>query len=314
MAHSHSDAHTHTHTHAHSHAVPADPGRVFIVGIGLNIVFVAAEFAAGLILDSVALLSDAGHNLSDVAGLAISLLAFRLAQRRPTETYTYGHKRSTIIAALANACLLLVAVGMIIFESVGKLHAPQPVEGGAVAWVAGVGIVINGFTAWLFMRRGRGELNMHGAYLHMVADALVSVGVVVSGIVISRTGWYVVDPIVGIVIAVVIFFSTLRLLRESVRLSLDGVPAGIDRDAVVDAIRGADDNVADVHHLHIWALSTTENALTAHVAVHSTADITRLGRLIKERLRGAGIGHATLEFELSGECADGHCDEGPSCS
>jgi cobalt-zinc-cadmium efflux system protein len=284
-------------TMAHTHHIHDGLGRTFAIGIGLNVAFVAAEFAAGIVLDSVALLSDAGHNLGDVAGMAVSLLAFRLAARPATPVYTYGLRRGTILAALANACLLLVAVGMILVESIGKLRAPHPVDGGVVAWVAGAGIAVNALTAWLFMRRGDGELNSRSAFLHMAADALVSLGVVVSGIVIGRTGWYVVDPLVGIAVAVVIFVSTWHLLRESVRLSLDGVPAGIDPDAIADVIGSTDNGITGVEHIHIWALSTSENALTAHVAVGPTVDHEGLRRRIKERLRENGIAHATLEIE-----------------
>lgn len=305
MAHSH-------HGHDHSFdlaAVGKYLNRAFTFGIALNLAFVAVEFVAGLALDSVALMSDAGHNLSDVAGLALSLMAFRLARRKPTAAYTYGHKKSTVVASLANACLLLVAIGVILVESIEKLYAPQPVEGGAIAWVAGVGIVINGLTAWLFMRHRHADLNVRGAYLHMAADALVSVGVLVSGLVISWTGWYIVDPIVGIVIATVIFVSTWGLLRDSLRLSLDGVPPGIDAAAIRDVIIHADPCVRDVHHVHIWALSTTENALTAHIVADSMDGQEELKHKIREELAENGIGHSTLEFELPGECGQ----EGHSC-
>lgn len=218
------------HTHGHSHSLPAGTylNRAFTAGIILNLLFVGIEFGAGWILGSVALMSDAGHNLSDVVSLALAMFAFRLARQKPSEKYTYGRKKSTVIVSLANACILLVAVGFIIYESIVKLISPEPVAGGAVAWVAGAGIIINGFTAWLFLRHKDTDLNIKGAYLHMAADTLVSVGVLASGIIISFTGWYPLDPILGIVIAVVIFFSTWNLLRESVRLSLDGVPSNID--------------------------------------------------------------------------------------
>lgn len=297
----------HGHSHAgHSHSFdPASAGkylnRAFTFGIVLNLVFVAVEFVAGWILDSVALMSDAGHNLSDVVSLALSLLAFKLAQQKPTAKYTYGRKKSTIVVALANACILLIVIGVILVESVEKLQNPQPVEGGAIAWVAGVGIVINAFTAWLFMRHKDKDLNVKGAYLHMAADALVSVGVLVSGLIISRTGWYVIDPIIGIVIAVVIFISTWGLLKDSIRLSLDGVPPGVDAEEIAGAIRGVDPRIREVHHVHIWALSTTENALTAHVVVDSGAGVAELRHRIKDALAEHGIGHATLEFELPGD-------------
>ncbi len=234
----HSRAHSNAHSHPHSHDITANfsyakkgrdsyLNRAFVVGIALNLVFVAVEFIAGVVEGSVALMSDAGHNLSDAVSLALALLAFRLARQKPTKEYTYGRKKSTIIVSLANACILLVAIGIILYESIQKLLAPQPIEGGVVAWVAGVGIIINTFTAWLFLRHSKNDLNIRGAYLHMVADALVSVGVVISGLIISFTGFYILDSLVGIVVAVIIFISTWGLLRDSIRLSLDGVPAGL---------------------------------------------------------------------------------------
>lgn len=308
MSHDHSHGHNHGHSHNH---LPADTGtylnRAFIAGIVLNLVFVAAEFIAGWIYDSLALISDAGHNLSDVVSLALSMLAFRLARLKPTEKYTYGRKKSTVIVSLANACILLLVIGIILWESVEKLMEPRPVEGGVIAWVAGIGIVINGFTAWMFMRHRKTDLNVKGAYLHMAADALVSAGVVVSGLIISFTGWYVLDPIIGIVIAIVIFISTWGLLRDSVRLSLDGVPPGIDLHEVAGEIKRSDPAIEGVHHLHIWPLSTTENALTAHIVVKSPGDIPRAKDAVKGMLAGRGIKHATLETELVSETS--HCSQ-----
>ena len=215
--------------HDHHHHLPVDHlNRAFVLGIVLNLVFVCVEFGAGLWFDSVALISDAGHNLSDVVSLVLSLIAFRLARVKPTASYTYGYRKSTVLVSLLNACILLVAVGVILVESVRKLYDPQPVDGDSIAWVAGIGIVINAFTAWLFIRDKEKDLNVKGAYLHMAADTLVSVGVLVSGIVIRLTGWYAIDPVVGIAIALVILFSTSKLLHDSLRLSLDGVPVGID--------------------------------------------------------------------------------------
>lgn len=211
--------------HDHHHHLPVDHlNRAFVLGIVLNLVFVCVEFGAGLWFDSVALISDAGHNLSDVVSLVLSLIAFRLARVKPTASYTYGYRKSTVLVSLLNACILLVAVGVILVESVRKLYDPQPVDGDSIAWVAGIGIVINAFTAWLFIRDKEKDLNVKGAYLHMAADTLVSVGVLVSGIVIRLTGWYAIDPVVGIAIALVILFSTSKLLHDSLRLSLDGVP------------------------------------------------------------------------------------------
>ena len=293
----------HTHNHSVDHL-----NRAFMLGILLNLVFVAVEFGAGLFLDSVALISDAGHNLSDVVSLVLSLLAFRLARLKPTPKYTYGYKKSTVLVSLLNACILLVAVGVIFAESIDKLKNPTPIAGGSVAWVAGVGIVINAFTAWLFLKDKEKDLNVKGAYLHMAADTLVSVGVLISGIVISFTGWYVIDPIIGMVIAVVILISTAHLLHDSLRLSLDG----IDSERIRKEILDADPGIANVHHLHIWAISTTENALTAHIAVRDTEQIPALKHRIKHLLEHTGITHATLEFERPEEtCDDPGCN--PPC-
>lgn len=275
--------------------------KAFMAGIILNIAFVCIEFTAGVILGSVALISDAGHNLSDVISLSLALLAFRLARGKATDKYTYGRKRSTIIVSLTNACILLIAIGIILYESIEKLMHPQPIPGGVVAWVAGAGIIINAFTAWLFIRHKDKDLNIKGAYLHMAADALVSVGVVVAGLIIKFTGWYRIDPVIGIIIAVVIFISTWGLLKDSIRLSLDGVPPGIDFNEITKAIATSDDRIINVHHIHIWAISTTENALTAHLTLNSMDGADSIKQNTKSLLRNYGIDHTTLEFELAGE-------------
>ena len=295
---------SHEHSHQHSHAINAESlNKAFIIGIVLNLAFVVIEFAAGFWFDSLALLSDAGHNLSDVVSLVLALLAFRLAKVKANERYTYGYKKSTILVSLLNAVILLVAVGAIVIESIHKLHTPAVVPGGAIAWVAGVGVLINAFTAFLFMKDKEKDLNVKGAYLHMAADALVSVGVLVAGIVISRTGWYIIDPIIGLIVAVVILISTWNLLHDSLRLTLDGVPTSIDSQKVVEAIRALP-GVDDVHHIHIWAISTTENALTAHIVLKQPESMQEVKHLIRHRLEDFGIGHATLEFEVPGE----HCE------
>ena len=295
---------SHEHSHQHSHAINAESlNKAFIIGIVLNLAFVVIEFAAGFWFDSLALLSDAGHNLSDVVSLVLALLAFRLAKVKANERYTYGYKKSTILVSLLNAVILLVAVGAIVIESIDKLNNPAVVPGGAIAWVAGVGVLINAFTAFLFMKDKEKDLNVKGAYLHMAADALVSVGVLVAGIVISRTGWYIIDPIIGLIVAVVILISTWNLLHDSLRLTLDGVPTSIDSQKVVKAIRALP-GVDDVHHIHIWAISTTENALTAHIVLKQPESMQEVKHLIRHRLEDFGIGHATLEFEVPGE----HCE------
>lgn len=311
--HSHDHDHGHGHGHHHHHHLHGGDmehlNKAFKLGIVLNIVYVIVELVAGIWLSSVSLISDAGHNLSDVVSLVLALLAFKLAQVRPSQRYTYGYKKSTVLVSLLNACILLVAVGIIIWESVEKLRNPHPVEGGAIAWVAGVGIVVNALTAWLFMKDRKRDLNVKGAFLHMAADALVSLGVVVSGLIISATGWYLIDPIIGIIIAVVILISTIQLLFDSVRLSLDGVPANVpEPDKVRGEVLAHEPRVADMHHIHIWAMSTTENALTAHLVVERGTDEEAVKGAVKHLLEEMGISHATLEFEHPDCCcASGSC-------
>ena len=295
---------THEHHH-HDHTVTS-LNKAFIWGIALNVGFVVVEFAVGLCYGSMGLLSDAGHNLSDVASLLLAMLAFRLAQARATPKYTYGYKKSTVLISLLNSVILLIAVGVIVAESIGRMLHPEPVVGGAIAWTAGVGVAINGFTAWLFMKDKDRDLNVKGAYLHMAADALVSVGVLVSGLVISWTGWTVVDPIVGLAVAGVIVASVGSLTRDSLRLSLDGVPGGIDI-AEIERKMEAVPGVRAVHHIHVWAISTTENALTAHVVLDSLSRMEEVKHALKELLGRSEIPHATLEFEsVTERCCDLH--------
>ena len=291
--------------HEHHHHHPAltydqTTGRNFILGIVLNLAFVLVEAGAGLWLGSLALLSDAGHNLSDVFSL---LLAFRMMRIQPSQKYTYGYKRMTILVSLVNALLLFVAVAAILWSSVEKILHPSPVQGDVVAWVAGIGILVNAFTAYLFFKGKDHDLNVKGAYLHMAADTLVSVGVLIAGVVIQLTGWYIVDPLIGIVVGVAILFSSWGLLRDSMTLTLDGVPRGIDPKKVKQTMLDQK-GVIGVHHLHIWALSTTENALTAHVVVDDLAEEKEIKHAVKDALTGVGIQHATLELEKSGECAE----------
>ncbi len=299
---------THEHHH-HNTANTESLNKAFIIGIVLNLFFVATEFSAGFWFNSLALLSDAGHNLSDVVSLVLALIAFRLAKIKANSNYTYGYKKSTILVSLLNAVILLGAVGAIIVESIHKLRYPEPVPGGAIAWVAGVGVFINAFTAFLFMKDKEKDLNVKGAYLHMAADALVSIGVLIAGIIISYTGWYIIDPIIGLVVATVILISTWNLLHDSLRLTLDGVPSGINSQKVVKTIRTIE-GVSDIHHVHIWAISTTENALTAHIVLKEANRMEEIKHLIREQLKIFNIEHATLEFETSNE----HCEATCNCN
>ncbi|MEG2239555.1 MAG: cation diffusion facilitator family transporter [Alistipes sp.] len=298
-------AHEH-HAHTHLHRV-SSLNKAFLIGIVLNVLFVAVEFTVGVYYGSMGLLSDAGHNLSDVASLLLALLAFRLAMAPASARYTYGYKKSTVLISLFNSVILLVAVGVIIAESVGRLLHPQPLEGGAIAWTAAVGVVINGLTAWLFLKDKDKDLNVKGAYLHMAADALVSVGVVVSGVVIAYTGWNIIDPIIGLVVAGVIVASVWTLTRDSLRLSLDGVPAPIEIAVVEQQLQAVTD-VLSVHHIHIWAISTTENALTAHVVLSDMRRMEQTKQILKSILRELNIHHVTLEFESLDANCPGRCE------
>lgn len=279
-----------------------DINRAFVVGIILNLLFVVIEFSAGALLNSLALISDAGHNLSDVASLALAMVAFRLARVKPNSTFTYGLRKSTILISLLNAMILLIVIGAIAWESIARLKQPHPIQGDYMAVVAGIGIVINAVTALLFFRNRKKDLNIKGAYLHLAADALVSMGVVVAGIVIGFTAWYWLDTAVSLAIVIVIFFSTWGLLRDSTILALDGVPRGIDLEKVKEAILCSAE-IRSVHHIHVWAMSTTENALTAHIVVADDFPLSAFEPLkaeIQKALQLRGIQHSTLEIELAG--------------
>ena len=294
-AHHHAAGHAH-HGHHHDHLPSSDHGRAFAIGIALNLGFVVIEAGYGFVADSMALLSDAGHNLSDVLGLAIAWGAAALAKRAPTDRFTYGLRSGSILAALFNALLLLVAVGGIAWESVQRLIEPAPVAAGTMTIVAAVGILVNGFTAFLFMR-GQHDLNIRGAFLHMVADAAVSLGVVLGGMAILWTGATWIDPILSLVIAAVILWSTWDLLRQSLVLSLHGVPSGIDL-AEVRRVLEALPGVARVRHLHVWAVSTTETALTCRLIMPQGHPDDRFLRDAEAAMRQRfKIGHATFQVE-----------------
>lgn len=293
--------HNHHHHHAHVHEVKSLNG-IFILSIALNAAFVFVEAAVGFLENSLSLLSDAGHNLGDVFSLLLVLAAFKLGAVHPSKRFTYGLKKSTVLISLLNAIILLVAVGAIILESIHKFREPAQVDGIAVSWTAFVGIIINGATAMLLMRGQKGDINVRGAFLHMAADTLVSVGVVISGVAITLTGCNTIDPIVSLVIAAVILVSTWKLLSESLRLSLDGTPEGIDPEHVIAKMEGCA-HVVNVHHLHIWAMSTTANALTAHVVIDDLGAMEQAKAGIKAALMAEGIAHSTLEMET----ADCHC-------
>jgi cobalt-zinc-cadmium efflux system protein len=289
-------AHTHEH-HGSSY------GKAFAIGIGLNLAFVLVEAAFGVRAGSLALIADAGHNLSDVAGLALAWGASVLSRRRPTRRRTYGLRRSSVLAALLNAVLLLIAIGAIGWEAVQRFAAPAPVSAGVVVWVAATGIAINTATALLFVRGSKGDLNIKGAFLHMAADAGVSAGVVVAGLVMSATGWSWVDPAISLLIVAVILIGTWGLLRDSVNLALDAVPEGTDAEAVESFLRTLP-GVTAVHDLHIWGMSTTEVALTAHLVRAVVEDDGRfIARVCSELHNRFGIEHTTLQIERAEDAA-----------
>ncbi len=302
----HSHAHSDAGGHGHSHA-PKDFGRAFAIGIVLNSAFVVVEAVFGFISGSMALVADAGHNLSDVLGLLIAWGASVAARKPASARFTYGLKSSTILAAFANAILLLVAIGAILIETIDRFIDPVEPQGWTMIWVAGVGIIINTATALMFMRGRKHDINIRGAFLHMAADALVSVGVVIAGVAILWTGVVVIDPIVSLVIVAVIAWGTWGLLRDSVKMGLLAVPDGIDEDAV-RAYLGALDGVTKVHDLHIWPMSTTETALTAHIVMPGghPGDAFLAG-IAEDLHHHHGIGHATIQVECEMSHAKGCC-------
>jgi len=272
---------------------------IFLAGIILNGLYVVIQIVAGLMSHSMALLSDAGHNFGDVAGLALSLIAFRLAKVKPSDKFTYGYKKSTIFAALTNAVILLISIGILSFESVRRILHPQPVEGGMVAVVAGIGIVINLASALLFFRDKDHDLNTKGAYLHLLTDGLVSLGVVVSALVIKYTGWFWLDGLVSVAILISILLSTWSLLTGSLRMSLDAVPEDLNV-AQIEALVLKTTGVKSMHHTHIWSMSTTETALTTHLVLDNALsfdDKMKLVHKIKHELLHNKIQHSTLELE-----------------
>ena len=281
--------------------------QAFITGIAINALYVIIELGAGLYYDSLALISDAGHNLTDVASLALALLAFRLAKVKANDKFTYGYRKSTVLVSLINSVVLFVAIGGILWESFSRMHNPVVVQGLPISIVAGIGIGINAISAFLFFKDKDSDLNVKGAYLHLMADAAVSLGVVVSGVLIYFFHLYWLDLAMSLVIVVVIFYSTWNLFRDSLSLTLDGVPKGIDLNKVISEIKEIE-GVIDVHHLHVWAISTSQNAMTAHVIIHQDNGMEQLNILktkIKHELEHVNIHHATIEFETEDEdCKD----------
>ncbi len=288
--------------YSHSHDLTGSHAKVnnaYIIGISLNFIFVVIEVTVGLYVNSLSLISDAGHNLADVVALALSLLAFRLMKVRSNEKYTYGYRKTSILVALFNTMFLLVSIGAIAFEAVHRIFNPSPTSGGTIAIVAAIGIVINSATALMFLSNKDKDINIKSAYLHLMNDALISAGIVAGGIIIYYTNWFWVDSLFSIAVVVIILFSAWRLLRSSLRLSLDGVPGYISMDDIVATamkIKG----VKGIHHIHIWAISTTENALTAHLVLQpetNSEDEQMIKNDLKQEFGYKNIHHITLETE-----------------
>lgn len=311
-SHSHNhpdDAHSHDH-HDHSHLDFSNVNMSFIIAVSANLGFTIIEAVYGVITGSVSLLGDAGHNLSDVLGLLLAWGAAYLATRKTSDDYSYGYRRTTILAALINSLVLVLAAGFIAYESIEKFFAPTDIAAVPIMIVATIGIIVNAGTALLFMRGSKDDLNLRGAYLHLAYDALISVGVVLAAVCIYFTNWVWIDPLVGLLIVIVILMGTWGLLKDSVNLIIDAVPEGVNITAIRDFLRGID-GVTEVHDLHIWGMSTRENCLTAHLVMpentlwDSAESYGEIGRVLE---RQYNIHHVTLQVEKDPDCTNNDCD------
>jgi len=294
----------HNHTHSHDHTVTITRiTTALVTGIVLNLLFVLIETGYGLYIHSLSLLSDAGHNLTDVATLALSLLAFRLLKVKANKYYTYGYRKTSIIIALFNALVLLISVAVIIYEAIQRFFQPQLTPGITIAIIAGIGVLINSSTAFLFLRNKEKDINIRSAYLHLLSDALVSFGIVIGGIVIFYTQWFWIDSVLSLLVAVVILYTSWGILRDSLRLSLDGIPAEIDLDDIKTMALKIN-GIQKIYHVHIWAISSTENALTAHLVLEkntSHEEEQKIKDIFRHELLHKNIHHATLETERENE-------------
>jgi cobalt-zinc-cadmium efflux system protein len=300
------------HTHeGHNHLIQKENiTRAFIIGIVFNTIFVIVEALMGIYYNSLALISDAGHNLSDVASLILALIAIKISEKEANDKFTYGYRKTTIIVALLNAMILFGALCLIVYESILRLHSPKSIEASGMVTVAIIGIFINGITAILFKKEKERDINIKSAYLHLVADAFISMGVVIAGIIIIFTDWYWMDSIISIIISIIILFGTWQILTESLLLVLDGVPKNIDINKVKNEIITVQ-GVQDIHHLHVWALSTTTTALTVHVVVNldDLNIIETIKAEIKHRLEHINIHHTTIEIEtMTNQCKTDVCE------
>ncbi len=291
---------SHNHDHSHNHDVK-DFGKAFAIGVTLNLIYIVVEVTYGILIDSLALIADAGHNLSDVLGLLLAWAASHLVKKRATKKYTYGFKKSSVLAALINSLILLVAMGAIIWEAVGRFSKPQIIEGETMMIVAGIGVVINAATAFLFFSGRKDDLNIKGAFLHMAADAGISLGVVIVGLILTFSNIYWLDPVVSIVIAISIIWGTWGLFKDSINLALDAVPENIDKEGVEEYLNSLNE-INSFHDLHIWAMSTTETALTVHVIINEGVDQNNLIENISETMfHKFNICHTTIQVENIGK-------------
>lgn len=288
------------HNHNHTITSPNDINRSFILGIILNVIYVIIEIIYGWQNNSTSLLSDAAHNVGDVSGLLLAFLAFKLQVIKPSKLFSYGFKKGSIVTSFINSILLAFAIGAIAWEGVHKIMNPSPLSGTVIMWVALVGVVINFISAMLFKKNQKEDINIKAAYWHLMADALVSLGVVASGILIHYFHWYFLDGITAIIIAFVVLFSTWRLFKDSAIAILDGVPASVDSAEIAAHLLEVK-GVLNIHHLHIWGISTNENALTAHIQIEDTNQLPKIKKALKEELEEHNIKHSTLEFELASE-------------
>jgi cobalt-zinc-cadmium efflux system protein len=298
--------------HTHNHGTPklTSLNRAFIIGIVLNLTYVLVQIIVGLQINSLSVLSDAGHNFLDVTGLALALLAFKLTNAKASHKYTYGYKKASILISLLNAVTLLVSIGAIAWEAVFRFQNPEPIPGKTVAIIAAIGIIINGGSAFLFFKDKEKDVNVKSAFLHLASDALVSLGLVLGGIIMHFTGLYWIDPLLSIIICIVIVASTWSLLKESLRLSLDGVPENVDIEKIKIEIAKTN-GIKSLHHLHVWAISTTQNALTAHLVIddnHTNTEIAQIKKHLKHELEHLNIHHATFETEFENlNCEEVEC-------
>ena len=288
------------HNHSHTITSPININRSFIIGISLNVIYVIVEIIYGFRANSTALLSDAAHNVGDISGLLLAFVAYKLQVIKPSKLFSYGFKKGSILASFINSVLLAFAIGAIAWEGVHKILNPTPLSGTLIMWVAGIGVIINFISAMLFRKNQERDLNIKAAYWHLMADAMVSLGVVASGILIYYFQWYALDGITAIIIAFVVLFSTWRLFKDSAIAILDGVPVSVDPEEIKEHLMSVE-GVINVHHMHIWGLSTNENSLTAHIQIADTTKLPEIKNALKAELTEHNIKHSTLEFELATE-------------